>query len=39
MNRFERYLTLWVLLCIMAGVALGHFFAPVFQMIGLRPGL
>ena len=34
MNRFERYLTLWVLLCIMAGVALGHFFAPVFQMIG-----
>ena len=34
MNRFERYLTLWVLLCIVAGVALGHFFAPVFRMIG-----
>ena len=34
MNRFERYLTLWVLLCIVAGVALGHFFAPFFQMVG-----
>ena len=34
MNRFERYLTLWVLLCIVAGVALGHVFAPVFQMVG-----
>ncbi len=34
MNRFERYLTLWVLLCIVAGVALGHVFAPFFQMVG-----
>ena len=34
MNRFERYLTLWVLLCIVAGVTLGHFFAPFFQMVG-----
>jgi ACR3 family arsenite transporter len=33
-NRFERYLTLWVLLCIVAGVALGHVFAPFFQMVG-----
>ncbi|MEJ2398010.1 MAG: arsenical-resistance protein, partial [Gammaproteobacteria bacterium] len=24
---FERYLTLWVFLCIIAGIALGHFFA------------
>ncbi|WEF53155.1 ACR3 family arsenite efflux transporter [[Pseudomonas] carboxydohydrogena] len=33
MNTFERYLTLWVALCIVAGVALGHvmpgFFATV----------
>ncbi len=34
MNRFERYLTLWVLLCIVAGVTLGHVFAPFFQMVG-----
>ena len=25
MGLFERYLTLWVLLCIVAGVALGNF--------------
>jgi ACR3 family arsenite transporter len=24
MNRFERYLTVWVALCIVAGIALGH---------------
>ncbi len=24
MNTFERYLTLWVALCIVAGIALGH---------------
>ena len=30
---FERYLTLWVGLCIVAGIALGHFFAPAFQVI------
>jgi ACR3 family arsenite transporter len=34
MGRFERYLTLWVFLCIVAGIALGHFFAPVFQAMG-----
>lgn len=34
MSVFERYLTLWVLLCIVAGIALGHFFAPVFKAIG-----
>jgi ACR3 family arsenite transporter len=31
---FERYLTLWVFLCIGAGIALGHLFAPAFQAIG-----
>lgn len=31
---FERYLTLWVALCIIAGIALGHVFATVFQAIG-----
>ena len=34
MSIFERYLTVWVLLCIVAGVALGHFFAPLFASIG-----
>ena len=34
MNLFERFLTLWVALCIVAGIALGHFFAPAFQAIG-----
>ncbi len=34
MSRFERYLTLWVLLCIVAGIALGHFFPALFQTIG-----
>ncbi|HSZ53216.1 MAG TPA: ACR3 family arsenite efflux transporter [Caulobacteraceae bacterium] len=34
MSLFERYLTLWVALCIVAGVALGHFFAPAFAAIG-----
>ena len=34
MSIFERYLTLWVALCIVAGIALGHFFNPVFQAIG-----
>lgn len=34
MSRFERYLTVWVALCIVAGIALGHFFAPAFQLIG-----
>ena len=34
MSTFERYLTVWVALCIVAGVALGHFFPTVFHMIG-----
>ena len=34
MSTFERYLTLWVALCIVAGVTLGHFFSPVFRAIG-----
>ncbi|MDR3098772.1 MAG: ACR3 family arsenite efflux transporter [Paraburkholderia sp.] len=31
---FERYLTVWVALCIIAGIALGQFFPGVFQLIG-----
>ncbi|GLI93145.1 ACR3 family arsenite efflux transporter [Methylocystis echinoides] len=34
MSVFERYLTLWVALCIVAGVALGHFLPGVFHAIG-----
>jgi ACR3 family arsenite transporter len=34
MSTFERYLTLWVALCIVAGVVLGHWMPPVFQVIG-----
>jgi ACR3 family arsenite transporter len=34
MSTFERYLTLWVALCIIAGVALGHLFPSVFHSIG-----
>lgn len=33
MNLFERYLTLWVALCIIAGVLLGQFLPGVFQLI------
>jgi arsenite transporter len=34
MNRFERYLTVWVALCIVAGVALGQLFPSFFQAVG-----
>ncbi|GMQ88455.1 MAG: ACR3 family arsenite efflux transporter [Gammaproteobacteria bacterium] len=34
MNLFERYLSIWVLLCIVAGIALGHLFPTAFQTIG-----
>ncbi|MEY4676795.1 MAG: hypothetical protein RLZZ470_1302 [Pseudomonadota bacterium] len=34
MGIFERYLTVWVLVCILVGVVLGQFFPPVFQAIG-----
>lgn len=31
---FERYLTLWVALCIIIGIGLGHLFPNVFQSVG-----
>ncbi|MDP3633548.1 ACR3 family arsenite efflux transporter [Phenylobacterium sp.] len=34
MSRFERYLTVWVALCIVVGVALGHLVPRAFQTIG-----
>ncbi|WP_368640382.1 ACR3 family arsenite efflux transporter [Castellaniella ginsengisoli] len=34
MTLFERYLTLWVFLCIVLGVALGQFAPHAFQTIG-----
>lgn len=33
MNVFERYLSVWVALCIVAGVALGHIMPGVFATI------
>src|SRR5690349_3120251 len=34
MSRFERYLTIWVALCIVAGIALGHFLPNFFHAVG-----
>jgi len=34
MSRFERFLTLWVALCIVVGVTLGHVLPTIFQAIG-----
>ncbi|MEJ2376739.1 MAG: ACR3 family arsenite efflux transporter [Pseudolabrys sp.] len=34
MSTFERYLSLWVALCIIVGIALGHVFPAVFHVIG-----
>ena len=34
MSVFERYLSLWVLLCILTGLAAGQFLPQVFQMLG-----
>ncbi|ACA15083.1 arsenical-resistance protein [Methylobacterium sp. 4-46] len=34
MGTFERYLTLWVALCIVVGVALGHAVPGVFRAVG-----
>jgi ACR3 family arsenite transporter len=34
MNVFERYLTVWVFLCIVAGIALGQMQPELFQAIG-----
>lgn len=31
---FERFLTVWVALCIVVGIGLGHFFPEPFQAIG-----
>ncbi|PUE18019.1 arsenical-resistance protein [Limnohabitans sp. MMS-10A-160] len=34
MNVFERFLTLWVFLCIVVGIALGQLFPAIFQAVG-----
>ena len=34
MSTFERYLTIWVGLCIVVGIALGHLMPGVFQAVG-----
>ncbi len=34
MNGFERYLTLWVFLCIVTGIVLGQALPGVFQVVG-----
>jgi ACR3 family arsenite transporter len=34
MNIFERFLTVWVFLCIVVGIALGQWLPEVFQAIG-----
>lgn len=34
MSVFERYLTVWVFLCIVAGISLGQCFPSLFQAIG-----
>src|ERR1700732_161888 len=34
MSLYERFLTVWVALCIVAGIALGHAFPAAFQAVG-----
>src|SRR5258708_31523817 len=34
MGTFERYLTLWVALCIVVGIALGRLIPGVFHLLG-----
>ncbi len=34
MSRFERFLTVWVVLCIVTGIGLGRIFPAVFHMLG-----
>jgi ACR3 family arsenite transporter len=34
LGAFERYLTLWVFVCIGVGIGLGHLFPAAFQVIG-----
>ncbi|MDH4049706.1 MAG: arsenical-resistance protein, partial [Gammaproteobacteria bacterium] len=35
MNVFERYLTVWVLVCIVVGIGSGHLFPGFFQVISV----
>ncbi len=30
---FQRYLSIWVILCMIAGVMIGHFFPAVVQVL------
>ena len=34
LGTFERYLTVWVALCIVTGIILGHFFPAPLQALG-----
>jgi len=34
LSTFERYLTLWVALCIVVGIGLGYLMPGVFETIG-----
>lgn len=34
MSNFERYLTVWVFLCIIVGIALGHLMPGIFHAVG-----
>jgi ACR3 family arsenite transporter len=34
MSTFERYLTVWVFLCIVVGIGLGHLMPGVFHLVG-----
>lgn len=34
MGRFERYLTLWVFICIVVGIGFGHLFPALFAQVG-----
>jgi ACR3 family arsenite transporter len=34
MSVFERYLTVWVFLCIVTGIAVGHYLPGVFHVLG-----
>jgi ACR3 family arsenite transporter len=34
LSGFERYLTVWVAVCIVAGIALGQLFPALFQVVG-----
>ena len=34
MSVFERYLTVWVFLCIVTGITLGQFLPSIFQAVG-----